>query len=76
MRVAYSGAQEGNGVSRLTVHFSPLSLYYVTQFHLTSCLSCCSVNFNADSSLLCAASDHATVHVFALDDVQRSGGKG
>ena len=35
-----------------------------------------SMSFNADSSLLCAASDHATVHVFDVNLAQKSGGKG
>lgn len=34
------------------------------------------MSFNADSSLLCAASDHATVHVFDVNLAQKSGGKG
>lgn len=31
-----------------------------------------SINFNHDSSLLCVASDHGTVHIFALQDPQRN----
>ena len=29
---------------------------------------CFSINFNSDSSLLCVASDHGTVHVFSVED--------
>lgn len=28
----------------------------------------CSINFNHDSTWLCVASDHGTVHVFAVED--------
>lgn len=31
-----------------------------------------SLNFNSDSSLLCAASDHGTVHIFAVEDPKRN----
>lgn len=30
------------------------------------------LNFNSDSSLLCAASDHGTVHIFAVEDPKRN----
>lgn len=30
------------------------------------------INFNSDSSLICVASDHGTVHVFSLDDLQKN----
>lgn len=30
------------------------------------------INFNHDSSLMCVASDHGTVHVFSLDDLQKN----
>lgn len=30
------------------------------------------INFNQDSSLLCVASDHGTVHIFALEDVKKN----
>ena len=33
-----------------------------------------SINFNADSTLLCASSDHGTVHVFDIEDSQKSSG--
>ena len=30
------------------------------------------INFNQDSSMLCVASDHGTVHIFALEDVRKN----
>jgi len=30
------------------------------------------INFSQDSSLLCVASDHGTVHIFALEDIKRN----
>jgi hypothetical protein len=27
-----------------------------------------SINFNADSTMMCVASDHGTIHIFALED--------
>lgn len=30
------------------------------------------INFNQDSSMLCVASDHGTVHIFAVEDVKKN----
>jgi len=32
----------------------------------------CSISFNSDSSLICVASDHGTVHIFAVDDPHKN----
>ena len=31
-----------------------------------------SINFNQDSSLLCVASDHGTVHIFSTEDPKKN----
>jgi len=37
-----------------------------------SSVLCCSISFNSDSSLICVASDHGTVHIFAVDDPHKN----
>ena len=43
--------------------------------HLLGGLNCSvlfSINFNQDSSLLCVASDHGTVHIFSTEDPKKN----
>ena len=46
------------------VHVSYVKLYSFNYFR--------SINFNHDSSLLCVSSDHGTVHIFAVEDVDKN----
>lgn len=42
------------------------SNYYTFLYSLQATIYC--INFNHNSTSLCVASDHGTVHIFALDD--------
>lgn len=48
--------------------------FLVLRDNLLMCVVVCvsSISFNCDSSLMCVASDHGTIHVFAIDETHKN----
>lgn len=45
-----------------------LSKYFKLEIKMFKNFLFLSINFNADSTMMCVASDHGTIHIFALED--------